>query len=478
MSKKKLTVKIIALTLLAVLPFLSVFSVAFLLPSQFDESFVGVLDEKLERLSSIEEEKIVIIGGSSAAFGYDSSIIEKYLEMPVVNLGLYAALGTKLMLDLSRDAISEGDIVIIAPELDRQTLSLYFSASTTLRALDGSPEYLLDIPSEHRTSLLGASWSFAAEKFNYMLFGSPEYDGIYSSKSFNQYGDIEAYRKENLMQEYFDPNLKVELDKDIVDRDFLSYLNDYIAYCKSVGAEVYFEFCPINRLGISSESIDEEKRYEFETYIRENVDCTVIASSIEDYIYDEGYFYDSNFHLNSAGAIKHTVNVTKDILLELGIPKAVTEEVPEPPSLPEQDVRFFEEDENSVCFRYEKMASGAYMIVGVAEEYLTEKTLTVPLGYNGYKVAAIGARAFLGSSVERLILTQDTNIRHFANGAFLDAENLSSMWIYYPEEEDIVPPLDFVGTDTDFKVFIPANSNYKNGYFWGKRGLSFEYIFD
>ena len=122
------------------------------------------------------------------------------------------------------------------------------------------------------------------------------------------------------------------------------------------------------------------------------------------------------------------------------------------------------------------MANGAYMIVGVADGYLSEKTLTVPLGHDGYKVMAIGPRAFAGSAVERLILTEDTNIRHFANGAFLDAESLKEMYIYYPTEEDIAPPADFFGVADGFKVFIPLGSNYKNGYYWSERGLKFEYI--
>ena len=474
----KLSIKIVSLTLAAIFPILLLFSVAFLTRSEFDESFVGALDDKLDRLYSIEEEKIVIIGGSSAAFGYDSEIIENHLDMPVVNMGLYAALGTKLMLDLSRDAIREGDIVIIAPELDSQTLSLYFNASTTLKALDSSRHYLWDIPSEHRASLLGASFEFASEKLSYKIFGAPEFDGIYSSKSFNERGDIEVYRAENIMQEYYDENLPIRLDSDIFDSDFVEYLNEYISYCKSVGANVYFEFCPMNRMGLDEFTSTKEAFSRFEKYIKKNIDCTLIASDIEDYIYEEGYFYDSNFHLNSAGATMHTVNVTRDLLLELGINKAIGVEIPSPPALPEIEVRWTDYDENSECFEYAKMENGAYMIVGVKEEYLKRDSLTVPLGYDGYKVMAIGPRFLEGSSVTTLILTERTNIRHFATGAFIGAASLKDMYIYYPAEEDIMPPADFVGTSLEFKVYIPENSGYKSGYFWSERGLKFEYISD
>ena len=476
MKKTKLTVKIIALLLLIIAPFLMIFSVAFLTEPEFDASFVGAFDEKLERLYSIEEEKIVIIGGSSTAFGYDSAMIEKYLDMPVVNMGLYAALGTKVMLDLTADAIGAGDIVIIAPELDAQTLSLYFSASTTLRALDGSPEYLLEVKEENRLSLLGQSWSFATDKLAYKLFGGEDESGIYRADSFNERGDISVYRAENTMDEYYQKDKLIELDKKIVDSEFLDYLNAYIAHCRSVGASVYFEFCPMNSLALSAGSQSEESRYAFEDYLRKNLDCTLIASSIEDYIYEPGYFYDTNFHLNSAGVTLHTVNVVRDLLLELGIPTQVKEEIPKAPPLPEIDVKYFGTDINADSFLYEKKENGSYKIVGVSPSHRADKTLTVPLGYNGYKVTEIGAGAFSDCSVEKLIITEDTNITYFERGAFSRASQLSSLYIYYPHEEDILPPPDFNGTKDSFKVYVPSGSAYKNGYYWSQCGVRFEYI--
>ena len=476
MRKTKFAIKTVALILAIVAPFLLMFSVAFLSSPEFDGSYAGALDEKLDRLYSIEREKIVIIGGSSAAFAYDSEMIEKYLDMPVVNMGLYAALGTKVMLDLSRDAIGAGDIVILAPELDEQTLSLYFSASTTLRALDGAPEYLLDIPKEHRLSLLGQSWSFASDKLYYKLFGKANYSGIYSADSFNERGDISVYRAENIMPEYFEKDKLINLNKSIFDSDFLDYLNEYIAYAKSVGATVYFEFCPMNSLGLSEDSQSEEERYAFERYLRKNLNCTVIAASIEDYIYEPGYFYDTNFHLNSAGVTRHTVNVVRDLLLELGIPKKVTQEIPSAPPLPEREVKYFGTYENADCFIYEKKSDGSYKIVGVSAEHLSDKVLTVPLGYNGYKVTEISKGAFKDSMVERLVLTVDTNINFLEEGFFLGASAMKGLYIYYPCAEDIVPPSSFAGALSGFTVYVPSEANYPGSYNWERSGARFEYL--
>ena len=463
---------IVALCVITViLPLIAVSIAAQLIPPKFDGSFTGVLDDKVDRLAEINEPKIVVVGGSSVAFGLESELIERYTGMPVVNFGLYASLGTKLMLDLSREHINEGDIIVLAPELDAQTLSMYFNSAQTLRAADGRPDILLDIPFEHAFSLMSASWDFAADKLAYEIGGTaPSYEGVYSADSFNEYGDISYPRPENIMPLYYDPNTEINLTPDILAADFCDYLNEYTEHARDKGAEVYFSYCPMNSLAIG-----EPDPEAFARYLEQKLECTFI-SDVSDYILEPGYFYDTNFHTNGAGARLRTVRLTEDLLLELGIPTAVTDDVPPPPELPKLDLRFFGEDENAKYFEYARLADGSYMIIGVKDEYKGEKTLTVPLGYDTYKVTQIGAGAFSGTSLEALILTEDTNVRHFMNGAFLGASSLNALYIYYPTEQDITPPADFVGVASSFKVYIPEGSAYTTGYYWSERGLDFEYV--
>jgi hypothetical protein len=122
------TLLVILSLILLVSPFIFVVIYAVSLPPQYSPTFYGALDEKYLRLTSTQGEKIVVVGGSSVAFGLDSKLLESYTGMPVVNFGLYADLGTKMMLDLSLAGISEGDVVILSPEIDAQTLSLFFNA--------------------------------------------------------------------------------------------------------------------------------------------------------------------------------------------------------------------------------------------------------------------------------------------------------------------------------------------------------------
>ena len=255
MRRFKFISKIIAAILVILIPFAAVPTLAICLPAQYDESFTSALCAKVDRLAEIDEAKIIVVGGSSVAFGLDSALIERYTGMPVVNFGVYAALGTKLMLDLSRDHINEGDVIVLAPELDAQTLSMYFNASTTLQATDGRADILAKIPGEHLFSLLGASWGLASDKISYIQSGTaPSTTGAYDPDNFNEYGDIVYERGENVMSLYYDPNTAVNLSSDILDPEFADYLNDYISYCEKKGANVYFSWCPVNEIAITEDT--------------------------------------------------------------------------------------------------------------------------------------------------------------------------------------------------------------------------------
>ena len=462
-------------TLLALLiilsPIIILASVVLCTPSQYDNAFVGALDEKYERLTGLDGEKLIVVGGSSVAFGIESDILEKYIQMPVVNFGLYAALGTKLMLDLSRDGIGEGDIVVLAPELNAQTLSLYFNAETTWQAIDGNLSMFCSITPDHHFSMLGTSFKYASNKLNYLLSGKENPAGVYNGNNFDECGDLEYEREQNIMPMYYDPSNTVYLAEEIVEGSFIDYLNDYIAYCKAAGAEVYFSYCPMNENGIRAGSDAQA----FEKYLKKSIDCPII-SDIEDYIYEAGYFYDTNYHLNDAGVIAHSVNLTRDLLLELGIPTRVDVEVPEAPELPEADVKWFGEDENVKYFEFEANTDGSYTIVGLTELGKTQTVLTVPLGYDGFKVTVIGAGAFKGGDVKTLILPKDTNISVISDGAFSDASTLSALVIDMLNAEEILPPASFSGVSAGFAVYVPESSNFTSDYYWAHRRLTFKDI--
>ena len=95
------------------LPFLPVF---FLVNGEANNTIMGELNYKIERLASTPSPKIVFIGGSGCSHGIDSGMVEKAFGLPVVNMGLHAGLGLKYQLSSIDPYIRKGDFVIIVPE--------------------------------------------------------------------------------------------------------------------------------------------------------------------------------------------------------------------------------------------------------------------------------------------------------------------------------------------------------------------------
>jgi len=469
MKKKTLALISAAALLAIILPFVAVPLIGFLTPAVYDNSFVGALDEKYERLTSLEEDKIIVVGGSSVAFGLDSRLLEEYTGMPVVNFGLYADLGTKLMMDLSRDGISEGDVVVLAPELDAQTLSLFFSSKNTLMAMDGSYGMMWSLPIDDILSMLGGSWDFTAEKLNALKGEKPNPEGVYNSKHFDEYGDLRYPREENEMLTYRDENRLVDLTPEALDnadfREFCDYVNDYVSYCKRKGAAVYFSWCPVNDRGLG-ETVTEESIAAFSKVFEDSLDCPVI-SELGRYILDAGYFYDTNFHLNDTGVKLRTMRLAKDIRFAHDIVSGIVpSKEPEAPDLPLRDVNFGQVDANDVYFTYELTSYGSYAISGLTEEGKKMKELTLPVGYGGKLITEVGRRAFAFSDCEKIIITADSKITILHNGVTEGASKLRELWIYLDSGTAITPPLNFAGAANGFTIHTKASAGFRTDYTW------------
>lgn len=463
-----------AVTLLAlIIPFAFLAGIAFIAPSQYHNTFLGELSDKYERLYSVEGPKIVIIGGSSTAFGLDSELLSEYMGMPVVNFGLYATLGTKVMLDLSEDAIGDGDIVVIAPETDAQTLSLYFNAETMWQALDSNASMLKHISSDNAGDLVGAFFGYASKKLGYLFSGAPNPDGVYNHSSFNEYGDIVYERPSNIMPLGYDPNMTVDFSTEMFDEDFVDYLNIFIEKAKGNGADVYYSFPPINESCLAA-NVTEETLFDYYDFISRNLNCDVI-SNINDYIINENYFYDSNFHLNDSGVTVRTTTLITDLYKALGYLQTVDIELPEPPPRSNSGVDIEGGDDSYAdYFTYEDFGAGL-KITGVTDEGKLLKNITVPTKYGDRPVLAIGEGAFDGCTVLKTV-SVNANIIQFYNQAFKGCVALERIIMNYKTAEGISVGDDLFGGAPDTaKLYITTQSGYESfisDYFWGPYGAN------
>lgn len=327
----KRTVRRIVATALAVILAEQVFFLicGFGLPVQFGDTFMGELKSKYERLKETSGKRIVLVGGSGVAFDCDSALMDDFFpSYEIVNFGMYAGLGTKAVMDLSENYIHEGDIVILSPEQSEQTFSDYFNGEYMWQAADGAFGMLRDMKSENFEAMLGNFPRFALEKLNYVMKGQkPQTDSIYQKKSFNTYGDIELDTcRENILPNGYDVNQKVRFTEDVVQPEFMGYMNDWAKRLEKKGAVVWYRYCPVNKLSV--EDMDDLAAYD--VFLRQKLDFPVIGNP-ENSLMEAEWFFDTNFHLNQPGKEVNTVQLIRDMKAMLGDDRAVTVELPEKP---------------------------------------------------------------------------------------------------------------------------------------------------
>lgn len=327
----KRTVRRIVATALAVILAEQVFFLicGFGLPVQFGDTFMGELKSKYERLKETSGKRIVLVGGSGVAFDCDSALMDDFFpSYEIVNFGMYAGLGTKAVMDLSENYIHEGDIVILSPEQSEQTFSDYFNGEYMWQAADGAFGMLRDLKSENFEAMLGNFPRFALEKLNYVMKGQkPQTDSIYQKKSFNTYGDIELDTcRENILPNGYDVNQKVRFTEDVVQPEFMDYMNDWAKRLEKKGAVVWYRYCPVNKLSV--EDMDDLAAYD--VFLRQKLDFPVIGNP-ENSLMEAEWFFDTNFHLNQPGKEVNTVQLIRDMKAMLGDDRAVIVELPGKP---------------------------------------------------------------------------------------------------------------------------------------------------
>ncbi len=460
MKQKTIVVLITVLLLLAV-P-VQLLCWGFLLPECYDTSFLGELKYKVRLLEQTPGKRIVLVGGSSVAFGVDSGLLEDaFPEYRVVNFGMYAALGTTVMLDLSQNRIREGDIVILIPEQQEQALSEFFDPAVMWQGVDGAFGLLSSLPTEKLGRMAGSFPAFAGQKCAYFLSGAaPQPEGVYCRDAFNEFGDVVSpLCARNVMPGGYDANTPVRFETDMVSDGFAERVNEYSAALEEKGAAVWYGFCPMNEAAVEA-GADVDG---FCDALSRQLSCPLVGNP-HDSILLSGWFFDTNFHLNASGKILYTRNLIGAIKAmladssptEIGVP-AMPE--PEKAGLPAGN------NEDAACFTYE-IGADSVTVTGPTAEGLTRQSLTVPTTYQNLPVTAIAPGAFAGA--EKLEeITLQTGIRAIGDGAFRGCGSLMRIIL-----ESVVPSECRVGQKllegTEANVYVPAEtlSAYRTDYFW------------
>lgn len=449
---------ILALLVLFTAPFVAMSAAYLTAAPQYGKTYYAALPLKFDRLMNTPGSRVVVIGGSSAAFGIDSKIMEKELGMPCVNFGLYAAFGLRCMLDLALQGIHPGDIVVIAPEYSSQMYSDYIGSSYLLQALEGYPQMFTAFNWDYISGLMEAMPAHLEEKRGFAASESPDPKGIYAFSSFDEFGDIVYPRSNNTMDSMVSADNLPQLFPGLVTDDFADMVNDFTAKAEKIGAQVFFGFCPVNRLAVDMAADADIQG--FVAALQEKLNCQLL-SSLEDHMMDPGYFYDSNYHMNDAGMVYNTVLLVNDIKRITGNMTPTQTKIPKPVAGSASDVI----SSGSIDgIRYDITADGA-VITGLDDALMQQQIILLPETVESSAVYKIAAKAFAGCAATEIHIPK--SVRVLSGQLFSDAKNLQAVYLL----SDTLPQVGdslMTGAPDGVKIYVPGGiyGDYITDYFW------------
>lgn len=470
MKKKKTWIVLTVAFLFSLVLFVSIpLCVLFFVPPQYGATYYAELSDMTERLKT-KEKKIVLIGNSSTAFGLNLAVMERsFPDYKICPFGLYGAVGTKAMLELAKPYLGEGDIVVISPEINEQAMSLYFSGEELLKCADGDLSLLSPFLMSEGGSILSKLPSYLTKKYEYFVNGAPKPDGVYQKGSFDENCQMVYERGYNVMPELYDTDSLIDFSVGLIDTSFVDYINEYDVACEKKGVTLYYNFCPVNRLAVTSDATGEE----FFAKLNDSLSCPIIGA-LSNYVLDAEWFYDSNFHLNTLGSLRYSYQLASDLKPYLGIFSEVEMEEIEKPLPPTELEEGNNEDEN--CFLYEETGNGL-KVVGLTEEGRTREKLTLPSSHDGKAVLSLGEKALQGD-VFLTELRLPKGLRKIEDNAFMGCIRLEKIIL------SATTPVCTVGSHLldgcqRATVYAPDYDSYLKyivNYYWGQYASKISYL--
>jgi len=438
----------------------------------YSESFLGEFPDKYARLTeATDKKKIVFAAASSLPFGLRSDIVESELpNYKSVNMGLYVPLKTKVTLDLVAKHVSQGDIVVYAPEPTSDLYTAELAKEPFLEATETNPKILSEFTEPEYENFLAASFSFNWSRIQANLNGTT-FTSVapYNKASFNSYGEIGIATPYLKMPLGYDDSLPIDYASSLLNPSFLDYIASIKSKVEKQGARFFYSFSPIDALAFKASN---EAVASFEAAIQAKLgDC--LLTGIKDTVYESGYFYDTNFHLNDSGKIKHTVTLINALKAQLGDTSPTATVVPAPSGFDPAPKPYDGETDNTYepAFTYEEVMDNLF-ISGVNETYKTSPYFLLPTSHNGTIITGVKGDAFKGCASLREVRVP-RNYTVLAGLAFEGCENLERLEVYNSDPNTIAPPTGGVaalfGTKTPkAKIYVPsaALNLYQHHYFW------------
>jgi len=296
-----------------------------LAPSLAEKTYLDEWRVKHQRLMGPGQKRIILIGGSSVAFGIDSERLERAMHRETLNAGLHAGLGLRLVLNEITDGARSGDLIVLVPEYEHfygETLNGQITAGELIQRDWSAIRYFSNL-GQWRNVLKAIPVLTSTNLFAWIdlsktiLFGrdrsAPDRTSVYAGDSFDVHGDMVAHlnrlRKPHSVAAGFQP----------IDGEFNPATIDAIVQCGAElrvrGASLVIVY-PATALGYWTINHEKARR------VANRLPLGWTRGGPEEWVFPDELFYDTPYHLTRAGREKRTDQLIR--VLQAGVPTIST----------------------------------------------------------------------------------------------------------------------------------------------------------
>ena len=272
------------------------------------ESYIAASIDKEKMLADSRSPRIILVGGSGVAFGFNSEIIQQVTGLDTLNMGLQGSLGIRFQLNSIKPFLAKGDIVIISPEYNNFTYG-FIGGDVLLQELIVNPgdiRYISslsevaglvkNLPNVHASAIDTMINAYIKE--GCLICKSNE--RIYYRQAFNPYGDITTNNVD-----YATTQDVLLLDGSKADgntRRTLGVLNSFSNYAEQNGIQAYLVYPATS---IITDPATLQIVQNLDRQLRANLTMPVLGSIAESQ-YKDYLMFNTVYHLNTGGAAYHT----------------------------------------------------------------------------------------------------------------------------------------------------------------------------
>ena len=277
-------------------------------PTHLIESQHCYFAEDIDRLMlNQDKKKLVMFAGCSLSYGVNSQrIADEYPSYFICNTGVIGGTNADFQFQIISKYLSDGDVFLHAPEemSEFQLLDSYEVDSRVYMCVEGNYDLFAMVDCSKYTKVFDEFGTYAKEK------KITESKCLYSdiNPNYNSYGDYIAKRS----HDEFDHELERMFALSCQNEQSYSRLNTYYDDFTSRGIKVLFSYAPLDDEGITYDDRVAGIPSQYENNCNNNYHAEII-SSLDTYIMDDIYFYDTDYHLTTEGAEVRTTNLIKDL---------------------------------------------------------------------------------------------------------------------------------------------------------------------